>query len=124
MRIIDLDGRVFGDHDEIEDRRGRGRGRGRRADGTFMGYDSTVYGGYDGGIYDHHGMKHRMRELEEREEELEERERELEEREREHEREDRMYRPVGFASYPRDYYGDDRYYGDGPQMRRGRKRYR
>lgn len=114
MRVIDLDGRVFGDHDEIEDRRGRGRGRGRRSDGTFMGYDI--------GIYDHHGLHRRMRELEEREEELEERERELEERELEHEHEDRMYRKVGYTAYPHDYYGDDRYYGDGPQMRRGRRR--
>jgi hypothetical protein len=29
---------------------------------------------------------------------------------------------MGYESYPTDYYGDDRYYGDGPQMRRGRGR--
>lgn len=29
---------------------------------------------------------------------------------------------MGYESYPIDYYGDDRYYGDGPQMRRGRGR--
>lgn len=54
--------------------------------------------------------------------ELEERERRLEERERRHEMEDREYRRMGYESYPTDYYGDDRYYGDGPQMRRGRGR--
>lgn len=32
------------------------------------------------------------------------------------------YRRMGYESYPTDYYGDDRYYGDGPQMRRGRGR--
>lgn len=47
---------------------------------------------------------------------------ELEERERRHEMEDREYRRMGYESYPTDYYGDDRYYGDGPQMRRGRGR--
>lgn len=46
----------------------------------------------------------------------------LEERERRHEMEDREYRRMGYESYPTDYYGDDRYYGDGPQMRRGRGR--
>lgn len=118
MRIFDL-GSTEHDYDEIDDRRGRGRGRGRRSDGTYMGY-----GGH-GFLppHDHYGRMHeKMEELEEREEELEERERELEERERRHEREDREYRKVGFASYPRDYYGDDRYYGDGPEMRRGRRR--
>lgn len=50
------------------------------------------------------------------------RERRLEERERRHEMEDREYRRMGYESYPTDYYGDDRYYGDGPQMRRGRGR--
>lgn len=48
--------------------------------------------------------------------------RRLEERERRHEMEDREYRRMGYESYPTDYYGDDRYYGDGPQMRRGRGR--
>lgn len=46
----------------------------------------------------------------------------VEERERRHEMEDREYRRMGYESYPTDYYGDDRYYGDGPQMRRGRGR--
>lgn len=32
------------------------------------------------------------------------------------------HRRMGYESYPTDYYGDDRYYGDGPQMRRGRGR--
>lgn len=64
----------------------------------------------------------KMKEMEERENELEERERRLEERERRHEMEDREYRRMGYESYPTDYYGDDRYYGDGPQMRRGRGR--
>ena len=50
------------------------------------------------------------------------RERRLEERERRYEMEDREYRRMGYESYPTDYYGDDRYYGDGPQMRRGRGR--
>lgn len=75
-----------------------------------------------GGIYDHYGMHEKMKEMEERENELEERERRLEERERRHEMEDREYRRMGYESYPTDYYGDDRYYGDGPQMRRGRGR--
>lgn len=101
-------------YDEIEDRRGGGRGRSRRSDGTYMGYG--------GGIYDHYGMHEKMKEMEERENELEERERRLEERERRHEMEDREYRRMGYESYPTDYYGDDRYYGDGPQMRRGRGR--
>lgn len=99
---------------KIEDRRGGGRGRSRRSDGTYMGYG--------GGIYDHYGMHEKMKEMEERENELEERERRLEERERRHEMEDREYRRMGYESYPTDYYGDDRYYGDGPQMRRGRGR--
>lgn len=73
--------------------------------------------GYGGGIYDHYGMHEKMKEMEERENELEERERRLEERERRHEMEDREYRRMGYESYPTDYYGDDRYYGDGPQMR-------
>lgn len=112
-------GRGFGNreypgYDEIEDRRGGGRGRSRRSDGTYMGYG--------GGIYDHYGMHEKMKEMEERENELEERERRLEERERRHEMEDREYRRMGYESYPTDYYGDDRYYGDGPQMRRGRGR--
>lgn len=77
---------------------------------------------YGGGIYDHYGMHEKMKEMEERENELEERERRLEERERRHEMEDREYRRMGYESYPTDYYGDDRYYGDGPQMRRGRGR--
>lgn len=94
--------------------RGGGRGRSRRSDGTYMGYG--------GGIYDHYGMHEKMKEMEERENELEERERRLEERERRHEMEDREYRRMGYESYPTDYYGDDRYYGDGPQMRRGRGR--
>lgn len=89
-------------------------GRSRRSDGTYMGYG--------GGIYDHYGMHEKMKEMEERENELEERERRLEERERRHEMEDREYRRMGYESYPTDYYGDDRYYGDGPQMRRGRGR--
>lgn len=72
--------------------------------------------------YDHYGMHEKMKEMEERENELEERERRLEERERRHEMEDREYRRMGYESYPTDYYGDDRYYGDGPQMRRGRGR--
>ena len=29
---------------------------------------------------------------------------------------------IGGNKNPTDYYGDDRYYGDGPQMRRGRGR--
>ena len=87
---------------------------GNKSDGTYMGYG--------GGIYDHYGMHEKMKEMEERENELEERERRLEERERRHEMEDREYRRMGYESYPTDYYGDDRYYGDGPQMRRGRGR--
>lgn len=106
--------REYPGYDEIEDRRGGGRGRSRRSDGTYMGYG--------GGIYDHYGMHEKMKEMEERENELEERERRLEERERRHEMEDREYRRMGYESYPTDYYGDDRYYGDGPQMRRGRGR--
>lgn len=117
MRVFDLSsGRdEYPGYDEIEDRRGRGRGRGRRSNGT--------YNGYEGGIYDHYGKMHeKMREIEEREDELEDRERRLEQRERHHEREDRERRRMGYESYPEDYYGDDRYYGDGPEMRRGRRR--
>ena len=116
MIVYDLNSghREYPGYDEIEDRRGGGRGRSRRSDGTYMGYG--------GGIYDHYGMHEKMKEMEERENELEERERRLEERERRHEMEDREYRRMGYESYPTDYYGDDRYYGDGPQMRRGRGR--
>mgnify|MGYP000793637413 CR=1 FL=1 len=116
MIVYDLNSghREYPGYDEIEDRRGGGRGRSRRSDGTYMGYG--------GGIYDHYGMHEKMKEMEERENELEERERRLEERERRHEMEDREYRRMGYESYPIDYYGDDRYYGDGPQMRRGRGR--
>lgn len=92
----------------------------------IMGGDKIVLldgaGANGGGIYDHYGMHEKMKEMEERENELEERERRLEERERRHEMEDREYRRMGYESYPIDYYGDDRYYGDGPQMRRGRGR--
>jgi hypothetical protein len=114
MIVYDLNSghREYPGYDEIEDRRGGGRSR--RSDGTYMGYG--------GGIYDHYGMHEKMKEMEERENELEERERRLEERERRHEMEDREYRRMGYESYPTDYYGDDRYYGDGPQMRRGRGR--
>lgn len=114
MIVYDLNSghREYPGYDEIEDRRGGGRGRSRRSDGTYMGYG--------GGIYDHYGMHEKMKEMEERENELEERERRLEERERRHEMEDREYRRMGYESYPIDYYGDDRYYGDGPQMRRGK----
>lgn len=94
-----------------------GRGRSRRADGTYMEYGHGFLPPYD-----HYGMHEKMKEMEERENELEERERRLEERERRHEMEDREYRRMGYESYPTDYYGDDRYYGDGPQMRRGRGR--
>lgn len=104
-------------YDEIEDRRGGGRGRSRRSDGTYMEYGHGFLPPYD-----HYGMHEKMKEMEERENELEERERRLEERERRHEMEDREYRRMGYESYPTDYYGDDRYYGDGPQMRRGRGR--
>lgn len=107
MIVYDLNSghREYPGYDEIEDRRGGGRGRSRRSDGTYMGYG--------GGIYDHYGMHEKMKEMEERENELEERERRLEERERRHEMEDREYRRMGYESYPIDYYGDDRYYGDG-----------
>lgn len=87
------------------------------ADGTYMEYGHGFLPPYD-----HYGMHEKMKEMEERENELEERERRLEERERRHEMEDREYRRMGYESYPTDYYGDDRYYGDGPQMRRGRGR--
>lgn len=89
----------------------------RRSDGTYMEYGHGFLPPYD-----HYGMHEKMKEMEERENELEERERRLEERERRHEMEDREYRRMGYESYPTDYYGDDRYYGDGPQMRRGRGR--
>lgn len=91
--------------------------RSRRSDGTYMEYGHGFLPPYD-----HYGMHEKMKEMEERENELEERERRLEERERRHEMEDREYRRMGYESYPTDYYGDDRYYGDGPQMRRGRGR--
>lgn len=102
MIVYDLNSghREYPGYDEIEDRRGGGRGRSRRSDGTYMGYG--------GGIYDHYGMHEKMKEMEERE--------------RRYEMEDREYRRMGYESYPTDYYGDDRYYGDGPQMRRGRGR--
>lgn len=107
--------REYPGYGEIEDRR-----RSRRADGTYMGYGRFLP------PYDHYGSDHeRMKEIEERETELEERERMLEERERRQEMigEDRpMVRRMGYESYPIDYYGDDRYYGDGPQMSRGRGR--
>lgn len=109
--------REYPGYDEIEDRRGGGRGRSRRSDGTYMEYGHGFLPPYD-----HYGMHEKMKEMEERENELEERERRLEERERRHEMEDREYRRMGYESYPTDYYGDDRYYGDGPQMRRGRGR--
>lgn len=119
MIVYDLNSghREYPGYDEIEDRRGGGRGRSRRADGTYMEYGHVFLPPYD-----HYGMHEKMKEMEERENELEERERRLEERERRHEMEDREYRRMGYESYPTDYYGDDRYYGDGPQMRRGRGR--
>lgn len=92
--------------------------------GKWELYSNVVVKGYGvyRSYYDHYGMHEKMKEMEERENELEERERRLEERERRHEMEDREYRRMGYESYPTDYYGDDRYYGDGPQMRRGRGR--
>lgn len=119
MIVYDLNSghREYPGYDEIEDRRGGGRGRSRRSDGMYMEYGHGFLPPYD-----HYGMHEKMKEMEERENELEERERRLEERERRHEMEDREYRRMGYESYPTDYYGDDRYYGDGPQMRRGRGR--
>lgn len=115
MIVYDLNSghREYPGYDEIEDRRGRSR----RADGTYMTHGRGFLPPYD-----HYGMHKKMREMEERENELEERERRLEERERHHEMQDQEYRRMGYESYPTDYYGDDRYYGDGPQMRRGRGR--
>ena len=103
MIVYDLNSgqREYPGYDEIEDRRGRGRSR--RSDGTYMGYGHGFLPPYD-----HYGMHEKMKEREERE--------------RRHEMEDREYRRMGYESYPTDYYGDDRYYGDGPQMRRGRGR--
>lgn len=114
MIVYDLNSgrKEYPGYDEIEDRRGRSR----RADGTYMGYGRFLP------PYDHYGSHDKMKELEEREDELEERERRLEERERHHEMKDREYRRMGYESYPTDYYGDERYYGDGPMMRRGRGR--
>lgn len=124
MRVIDLG---YGDedyssHDEIEDRRYGGR--------RFMPrYPEMSHGGHDRpGMGEHHNIERRMRDLEERERRLEDKERRLEERERQHEHEDREYRKVGYAEYPQDAYGDERYEdgsrydGEGPMMRRGRMR--
>ena len=96
MIVYDLNSghREYPGYDEIEDRRGGGRGRSRRADGTYMEYGHGFLPPYD-----HYGMHEKMKEME-----------------------DREYRRMGYESYPTDYYGDDRYYGDGPQMRRGRGR--
>lgn len=108
MRVFDLGYRLRPDYEEIEDRRTGGRSGGSR--GSMMS-------GYEGGFYSHHGKMHeKMRELDEREMELEERERELEEMER------MRHHKMGYAAYPMDTYGDDRYWGDDIEMRRGRKR--
>lgn len=117
MRIYDLNTGRREDYypwreDMIEDRRGRSR----RSDGTYMRHE-----GY--GPIDHYGHHDKERELEERERELERRERRIEDMRRYHE-DDGMSRPrIGYWRGPQDGFDevdDDRYYGDGPMMRRGR----